>query len=92
MPQAAPPVTACEVVVVDGQKTLQKSGDMGRGTCWYSICLHTLQQSWLINCVVGCMEQGFASGSGRVGLAEAEVGKGGQCDTCAELPMGGHRG
>lgn len=39
-------------------------------------------------CVVGCMEQSFASGTGRMGPAEAEVGKGGQCDIWAELPNG----
>lgn len=53
---------------------------------------NTLQQCWLMHHAVGCTEQGFASGTGRMGLAGAEVGKGTPCDIWAELPIGGHRG
>lgn len=55
------------------------------------ISLNTLQQGWLMHPTVGYTEQGIASGTGKMGFTEAEVGKGGR-DIWAELPMGGHRG
>lgn len=76
MPQAALPAAACKVVAVDGQKILQKSGDMGRGMCHYTHFPKHIAAVWPMH---HASVQGFAfaSGTGRMGLAEAEVGKGG---------------
>lgn len=63
-------------MAVDGQKTLQKSGDMGRGKCRYT---RFPKHIAAVLADAPCIRAGLCFGDwkDRMGLSEAEVGKGG---------------
>lgn len=93
MPQAAPPT--CGGGMQGGgsryltRRHLSSLETWGEGSVGIHISPNTVRQGWLMHPAVGCTAQGFASGTDKMGLVEAEVGKGGPCDVWAELPMGG---
>lgn len=65
----------------EGTTTVWRHEDRGEGSVGVGIPPNPLQQCCLMHCVVDWVEQAVASGIRSMGFAEAEVGKGGQCDT-----------